>query len=75
MKKKYLTFLLIAALLQGNVLAYANTEVLSTTDENIVISPRMEQTEYKYRIHNEKRQKRLWSVTYNRWIDSSWKDA
>lgn len=45
---------------------------------NRSISPMSEAaeiTKYKYRLNNAKLQKRLWSVTYGRWIDDNWSDC
>lgn len=38
------------------------------------ITPRAEQTKWYFRIHNGKQQKRLWSVTYQRWL-TDWIDC
>lgn len=69
MKRKVLFALVVVAAIQCNVLVYANT---TTSGEAVVqetqITTRGEVTEWKFRMYNGQQQKRLWSVTYNRWI-------
>ncbi|MDH6363364.1 hypothetical protein M2139_000216 [Enterococcus sp. PF1-24] len=36
------------------------------------ITPENNITIYQYKSINGKMHKRLWSVSYNRWVDSSW---
>lgn len=33
-----------------------------------VVAPRAEETEWVYRIHNGYYEKRLWSITYGKWL-------
>lgn len=40
--------------------------------DEATISPRAEDVGYKYTTINGKKYKRLWSYTYNRWIDDAW---
>lgn len=59
-----------------NVLAEANdaekgVSVQSVSDESGLM-PLAEETGYKYKVVNGVRYKRLWSYTYNRWIDPAW---
>ncbi len=48
----------------------ANTDITTTNDGKE--PDRSEVTEYKYRRINGVLYKRLWSVTYNHWIDPYW---
>ncbi|WP_312651834.1 hypothetical protein [Aminipila sp.] len=46
---------------------------ISSVDQSNVLSPRSEQTVWKYRTVDDKVQKRLWSKTYNKWLtDWEW---
>lgn len=61
--------------------------VLAKTEQNIsqdvavlniqdnVAVPYSETTGYKYKYINGVKYKRLWSYTYNRWIDKDWTKA
>lgn len=68
---------LICLLLSGAVFFIGNTPIVSnayageiTTSAKTAtaVSPRAEQTEWVYRFVNGKLQKRLWSITYGKWL-------
>lgn len=57
-----------------NVNTFAGTDkknVCFSKVENEIL-PRGEVTGYKYKYFNGVKYKRLWSYTYNRWIDAEW---
>ncbi len=55
-----------------NVYAEYNDNYYTASNSNIVIETRGEITGYKYKYFNGVKYKRLWSYTYNRWIDPEW---
>lgn len=79
MKKGFLVVLAFITIIHSKTYVYAGN-ILTTTESSQVINhsqimPRAEVKEYKYRIHNGKLQRRLWSVTYGHWIDDNWTDV
>lgn len=74
-----MTVCIFSCMLTINV--FANTEqnisqniaVLNIQDNTAV--PYAEKTGYKYKYINGVKYKRLWSYTYNRWIDDGWYKA
>lgn len=48
--------------------------VPSLSIQEINLSERVNEVVWKYRTYNGKRQKRLWSVTYQKWL-SDWVDV
>ncbi len=79
MKRKFFTFILFLALSATvSFPAAASDFSEATVPQAIVsaisgISPLSEQTEWVTRIYNGKRQIRLWSITYNKWL-TDWID-
>ncbi|WP_156778670.1 hypothetical protein [Clostridium formicaceticum] len=50
---------------------YAAETMIYTKDTNVVINA--EETEWRYRVVDGRLQKRLWSITYNKWLtDWEW---
>lgn len=76
-KKKLLTCITIMCLcmLLSPLSVFASNTILfseGTNTSNEVIIPRGNITGYKYKILNGKQWKRLWSYTYNKWMDAKW---
>ncbi|KAF5059423.1 hypothetical protein DSECCO2_336060 [anaerobic digester metagenome] len=44
------------------------TAIISSDMDEIVIRPMAEQTEWRYRDVGDKIQRRLWSLTYGKWL-------
>lgn len=75
MKKKLLLLTTLVAMLQFGTVTYAETAIPNETAiENTQISPRAEVKEWRFRDNKGQLQKRLWSVTYGRWI-GEWIDV
>lgn len=81
--KKYITFLQKVSMMSLCVLClnltampvYASEPDRAAAVEcEDTISPRKEVTEWKFRMKDNKLQKRLWSVTYNKWL-TDWIDV
>lgn len=75
MKKKLLFTLMVAFMSISTLMpAYASalTVDVAPAMSSLVITPRIEVTRYYYKTINGKEHKRLWSVTYNHWIDDMW---
>jgi len=78
--KKFLILSFTVICISANLFAvntFAETEqnipVFKTQNNNdSSIMPYSEKTGYKYKTINGLRYKRLWSYTYNRWIDPQW---
>ena len=73
-KKFVLIILMVCSLIpvfSVSTFAYENT----TSSEYNSVEPKTELTGYKYKDINGVLHKRLWSYTYNRWIDSHWTPA
>jgi len=52
------------------------SEDISVLDiQNDIAIPYSEKTGYKYKYIGDIKYKRLWSYTYNRWIDEFWSKA
>lgn len=72
--KLFLVLLFIFSINTVNIYAQetdsANQNISTTNDEGI--SPYSEVTGYIYKDINGVRYKRLWSYTYNHWIDPYW---
>ena len=43
-------------------------EASAVSEDNTVISPRAEETQWVYRINNGYREMRLWSITQGKWL-------
>lgn len=84
MKKLFICLSLGVALLSSSVLSSADSIVYAgstvptgcsisseDTSSSTEISPRAEKKEWRYRTVDGKFQKRLWSVTYGKWL-SEW---
>ncbi|MCQ4935136.1 MULTISPECIES: hypothetical protein [Anaerotignum] len=75
LKKTLLISCFSLTLLAGNLstpayIAYGadTTGVLTSDLDDIVITPMAEQTEWRYRLVDGDWQKRLWSLTYGKWL-------
>lgn len=71
---------IFSSMLMINV--FANTEQNISQDDAVILNiqdnvavPYSETTGYKYKYINGVKYKRLWSYTYNRWIDKGWTKA
>ena len=64
-KVRFLILGLIVSLLTVTPTFAANTEP-TTVELNSTVA-RAEEVQWKYRTYNGKRQKRCWSVTYQKW--------
>ncbi|QIB70308.1 hypothetical protein Ami103574_13850 [Aminipila butyrica] len=80
-RKKVFAYLIVGLLLSSancilneNNMVYASSLELNTPTENSkIISLRAAETEWRFRTVNGKGQKRLWSITYNKWLtDWEW---
>lgn len=71
-----LFFTVFVFLLNGTNFTYAASKercTISSVDQNSIVYTRSEQTVWKYRVVDDKVQKRLWSKTYNKWLtDWEW---
>jgi len=56
------------SLVGGSITALASEDDAYTEEETIVITTRAEVREWRYRTYNGVYQKRLWSVTYLKWL-------
>lgn len=79
MRKRFLISFALIIIIHNNTYVHA-ADTLSTTENSQIINhshaiPHAEVREYKYRIHNGKLQRRLWSVTYGHWVDDKWTDV
>ena len=74
MKKKICMILLCFITLFSPITVAAQTAPATETMQvsNPDVQPCAENTEYRYKQINGKWHKRLWSNTYNRWIDPEW---
>ncbi len=54
--------------LSATSFADSSAQSVSITDTSYIVSPRVEQTVWKYRMNNGRLEKRLWSNTYNKWL-------
>lgn len=76
--KKYLSSIIIITLvvisLMGTAVAVDRHQESYPAISYTEFSARAEQTEWKHRVYNGKLQKRLWSITYNKWL-TDWMDA
>lgn len=71
--KKILFTVLTVLLISSNALP-ANAALSSATITDDIVTPASEQTVWYNRIYNGKLQKRLWSITYNKWL-TDWIDV
>ena len=78
--KRVLSFVLALTVLLSipGVALAAGSEALGSSDVEVVAaesgeSTRHEETTWYYRVHNGILQKRLWSLTYGRWL-TDWID-
>lgn len=65
----FATFLLLMCLstaLSHEYAVYAAEKIIYTENGDAVIQA--EETEWKYRVVDGKPQRRLWSITYNKWL-------
>lgn len=75
MKKGLMLLLLVGVSLSFCFPVFAAPKVSAENlSENVIQTPRTEKTEWRYRYYNGKWQKRLWSVTYQRWL-TDWIDC
>lgn len=73
MKKRISTLAMagvLALCLIGSVSAADHQPIGSVSTEKAVtvVAPRAEETEWYFRIFNGQNQKRLWSITYGKWL-------
>lgn len=70
MKRVISTILALMLCLGMSATAFADnsSQQFSTRKAFSIVSPLAEQTEWKYRRHNGRLEKRLWSNTYNKWL-------
>lgn len=71
--KKILFTVLTVLFISSNALP-ANAALSSATITDDIVTPASEQTVWYNRIYNGKLQKRLWSITYNKWL-TDWIDV
>lgn len=74
--KKILLTVTIALLLSINILPVSASETIVplAVPGNTIVSPLSEETVWCNRIHNGMLQKRLWSITYGKWL-TDWIDV
>ena len=67
--KKIVTFLLIMQMLCVPAFAaeVSNPQYIDSNTEQTEIQPRVEETQWYYRVNNGVLEKRLWSITYGYW--------
>ena len=68
--KRIVTIIVLLVLLTSLLPLSVNAAVLQSKETEIIAEEvqRAEQTEWYYRINNGVLEKRLWSVTYLRWL-------
>ena len=77
MKKTLIATLLVLAMMVSGLsvlAAAAEAPVPPTQAEDGGIAPHTEETVWYTRVHNGVLQKRLWSITYGRWL-TDWIDV
>lgn len=76
MKTRLLLFLVSIFLLSSSGMALETVAVDSTghVHDGVTIEQRAEQTEWIFRYNNGKLQRRLWSITYGKWL-TDWIDC
>lgn len=77
MKKTLIAILLVLAMMVSGLsvlAAAAEAPVPPTQAEDGGIAPHTEETVWYVRVHNGVLQKRLWSITYERWL-TDWIDV
>lgn len=72
--KKVIVAFIAALLVVTSITPVSAAAVPPTAETQDIPSPLAEQTEWYVRIHNGKLQKRLWSITYSRWL-TDWIDV
>lgn len=76
MKKTIIALLLALVTVMSSASALAAEAVPPVSPTKVAdngVSPQAEETVWCARIHNGRRQKRLWSITYGRWL-TDWID-
>lgn len=72
MKKMFLVLTTLVTVLNINTFVFAKSAPIITAKNEITIqslvTPYAEETEWKFRIYQNKLQQRLWSITYGHWI-------
>ncbi len=68
--KRIITIIVLLVLLTSLLPLSVNAAALQSKESEIVEEQlqRAEQTEWHYRINNGVLEKRLWSITYGRWL-------
>lgn len=67
-KKSIVTLLVtITSLSVSNTIHADEISMINEIDSSKSMDVKAEQTKWYYRIHNGKKQKRLWSLTYGYW--------
>ncbi len=61
-----LTLLMMSTLLSTGYMAYAQEINVNSVNGDVVIFA--EQTEWRYRVVNGYLQRRLWSITWDKWL-------
>jgi hypothetical protein len=75
MKKKRPMLFFLAALSCLSMMAIPAAAIeIPETQDNTIITPQAEETEWAYRKLDGKYQKRLWSITYGYWL-TDWIDC
>jgi len=75
MKRRILVSLamLFLAVNLAPMTTYSSDEVVTEhSPQDLEIELRRNITGYIYKIYNGRQWKRLWSYTYNKWVDSYW---
>ncbi|AOY74541.1 hypothetical protein [Clostridium formicaceticum] len=66
-----LLLICLSGVFSPKYVVYAAETMIYTKDTNVVINA--EETEWRYRVVDGRLQKRLWSITYNKWLtDWEW---
>lgn len=74
MKKIVLAFITILMMLSMTALPVMATECPPDNNSPATVQPRINETEWRYRTYNGKKQMRLWSNTEGRWL-TDWIDC
>lgn len=76
MKKYFVAFgIILAVTVLSAIPSFASASVdgiITSTEKFIAEDDRAEQVGYKYKTENGITYRRLWSYTYNHWIDPEW---
>lgn len=77
MKKKIVSIIMLIMICfsfntAANAQAVEKLDIEGVAEETLIVSPRADVIEKKYRIHNGVSQYRRWNRTHGYWVDPFW---